>query len=261
MTAITSSQNPQIKHLAKLLSNSKYRREQKQAVLEGTHLLVSWLNSGNTPETVFIPQHRLNKPEIQALKHRLPEQICVITADDALNKISSLSNADEITAIIKLPEKHTPFTTGDCVVLDRVQDPGNMGTVLRSATAAGIKQVILGKGCADAWSPKVLRAGMGAHFLLSICERVDLNAWHANYTHAIYATALTGKNPQNLYHLDLRSPAAWLFGNEGSGVATDLIECADSTVHIPMLGQTESLNIAMAATVCLFEQMRQRTHS
>ena len=116
---------------------------------------------------------------------------------------------------------------------------------------------MLNADSADAWSPKVLRAGMGAHFLLRIHSRVDLAQWRSGYQEKLWATALSGR-PQNLYTMALAEPAAWLFGNEGSGVSAAALALADGSVHIPMAGATESLNVAMAATVCLFEQMRQR---
>ena len=118
-------------------------------------------------------------------------------------------------------------------------------------------QIVLNADSADAWSPKVLRAGMGAHFLLRIHSRVDLAQWRSGYQEKLWATALSGR-PQNLYAMALAEPAAWLFGNEGSGVSAAALALADGSVHIPMAGATESLNVAMAATVCLFEQMRQR---
>ena len=143
------------------------------------------------------------------------------------------------------------------MVLERVQDPGNVGTILRSAAASGVGQIVLNADSADAWSPKVLRAGMGAHFLLRIHSRVDLAQWRSGYQEKLWVTALSGR-PQNLYKMALAEPAAWLFGNEGSGVSAAALALADGSVHIPMAGATESLNVAMAATVCLFEQMRQR---
>ncbi|MCD0217627.1 RNA methyltransferase, partial [Enterobacter hormaechei subsp. steigerwaltii] len=104
------------------------------------------------------------------------------------------------------------------MVLDGVQDPGNVGTVLRSAAAAGIGVVVLGKGCADAWSPKVLRAGMGAHFLLDIYSQADLEIWLASYKGRVFATALREEKQAVLYGEDLCEPTAWVFGNEGAGV-------------------------------------------
>lgn len=258
MTTIASIHNAQLKHLSKLVHHSKHRRTQGQAVLEGIHLLDAYLNSGYLPIQVYVPETRLADQEIQALLSRLPENHISIVAGNLLGKIGSLEVANEIMSLILLPTDIKQPENGDCVVLDCVQDPGNIGTVLRSAAASGIRQIVLGQGCADAFSPKVLRAGMGAHFLLDICERVDLVAWLSAYQGCSLATTLNHARPHSLYELDLRMPCAWLFGNEGNGLSAPLLEAADCGVHIPMPGATESLNIAMAATVCLFEQMRQR---
>ena len=143
------------------------------------------------------------------------------------------------------------------MVLERIQDPGNIGTILRSAAAAGVGQVVLSADCADTWSPKVLRAGMGAHFALRLFVEPDLAAWRERCHVPLLVTALR-RNSVSLYDYDLRAPAAWLFGNEGAGVSGTMLAAASRLVHIPMAAQTESLNVAMAATVCLFEQMRQR---
>lgn len=255
---IQSAQNEQLKHLAKLLSQSKYRRQEHEAVLEGVHLLDAYLNAQQQPKQVWIPENRWADVDIQQLACRLPENRITLVSDNVLSKISSLTHANDIMTLIQQPETRALPTYGDCVVLDRVQDPGNIGTVLRSAAAAGIKTIILGEGCADAYAPKVLRAGMGAHFLLNIHERVDLIAWRAHYHDRVLATALLESKQSSLYDLALRIPSAWLMGNEGSGISAELLAQADECVKIPMLGQTESLNIAMAATICLFEQMRQR---
>ncbi|ULJ67682.1 TrmH family RNA methyltransferase [Wielerella bovis] len=254
---IQSPHNPQLKHLAKLLSASKHRREHQQAVLEGAHLLSAYLDAGNTPEHVYIPEYRQMQPEIRALIFRLPEHQYTIVSNNLLKKISSLNDADDIMTLIALPQTRQPENS-DCIVLERVQDAGNVGTVLRSAAASGIKTIILSEGCADAYSPKVLRAGMGAHFLLHIHERVNLAEWRSHYPHRVLATALTEHNNFSLYDLDLRQPNAWIFGNEGAGISAETLAQANASVKIPMLGATESLNIAMAATICLFEQMRQR---
>ena len=257
MSTIQSPHNPQLKHLAKILTASKHRRTHQQAALEGTHLLAAYLDAGNTPQQVYIPEPKFRQPETATLIARLPENRITPVAPNLLQKISSLDHADDIISLIALPQPAPP-SSGDCIVLDAVQDAGNVGTVLRSAAAAGIHNVVLGLGCADAYSPKVLRAGMGAHFALALHERVNLRDWLANYPQRTLATALTEHNNFSLYDLNLRQPSAWIFGNEGSGVSPDIIAAADATVKIPMQGAVESLNIAQAATICLFEQMRQR---
>lgn len=258
MKIIQSVQNEQIKHLGKLLNQSKARRIHQQTVLEGIHLIQAYLDSGQLPKCLYIPMHKQTNAEVINLIQAVPENICIVVADDVLKKISQLSLADDLMALIEIPKFEVIPNQGDCVVLDAIQDPGNMGTVLRSAVAAGINKVILGNGCVDVFSPKVLRAGMGAHFDLELFERVDLIKWCEAYQNRILATALTEKQLFSLYDIDLSEPSAWVFGNEGQGISPAILAKADMGIRIPMLGNIESLNIAMAATVCLFEQMRQR---
>ena len=258
MKSITSAQNEQLKHLSKLLTQSKARLEYGQTVLEGVHLLQVYLEAGYKPKQVYLPESKNTHPEIRNLISSLDEDGITWVGNEALSKITSLNDADDVMTWIEIPPQEDLPLSGDCVVLDRLQDPGNVGTVLRSAAASGIRQIVLGNDCVDIWSPKVLRAGMGAHFLLNIYSRVFLLQWLDAYQDKIWATALDGRNPSDLYQLDLNAPCAWVFGNEGSGVSREILEKVDGSVRIPMLGQTESLNVAMAATVCLFEQMRQR---
>ena len=257
MNTIESAQNPTLKHLAKLLRSARARRESGQAVLEGAHLLSAYLQAGEQVLQVYVPASKMQQPETARLLSQLPPERVVQTAGAALQKITSLTDAEEITALIALPPTEPFDAEADCVVLERIQDPGNIGTILRSAAAAGVGQVVLSADCADAWSPKVLRAGMGAHFALRLFVEPDLAAWRERCHVPLLATALH-RNSVSLYDCDLRAPAAWLFGNEGAGVSETMLAAASRLVHIPMAVQTESLNVAMAATVCLFEQMRQR---
>lgn len=258
MKQIISAQNEALKHLSKLLTQAKARREQQQAVLEGTHLLDAFLNAGGKPLQVFVPESKLEQAEVQGLLTRVERNRISVANSAALTKISSLTQAQDLMTQIALPANEMAPQTGDCVVLEQVQDPGNMGTILRSAAAAGVGQVVLSADCVDVWSPKVLRAAMGAHFLLKLSTRADLAAWRAHYRSPVWATALSDSKPHLLYELDLCGACAWIFGNEGSGISPAMQQAATGTVKIPMLGATESLNVAMAATICLFEQMRQR---
>ena len=143
---------------------------------------------------------------------------------------------------------------GDAVVLDAIQDAGNVGTLLRTAAAAGVRHVILGQGCAGAWTPRVLRAGQGAHFVLSVHEDADLADFMADYEGTTVVTCLDGA--LSLYDARWQGPVAWVFGAEGQGVRRELIDIARLRVRIPMPGQVESLNVAAAAAVCLFEGVR-----
>ena len=141
------------------------------------------------------------------------------------------------------------------VLLDDVQDPGNVGTIMRTAVAAGVSNVYLSHGCADVWSPKVLRAAMGAHFQVRVSSDVDLLQLLERHAGKIVVTDLVAR--QSLYDVDLRGPVCMIFGNEGAGVSEPLKAVAGEKVLIPMPGKIESLNVAAAAAICLFERVRQ----
>lgn len=159
-------------------------------------------------------------------------------------------------AIIALPQIQSPWlATVDTLILDRIQDPGNVGTLLRSAAAVGIQQVLSTTGTASLWSPKVLRAAMGAHFSLQLFEMIENQDILQNFHIPVYATS--SHRPASIYQLDLSSPCVWILGNEGQGVHPELLTQAQS-VTIPQPGGQESLNVAIAGSVCLFEMMRQR---
>lgn len=206
MKLITSAQNEQLKHLFRLLTQAKARRESGETVLEGVHLLQTYLQSGGTPKQVYLPEKKQQHTEIQEITAQLDEGLITWVGNEALSKITSLTDADDVMTWIDIPKQTGLPSDGDCVVLERVQDPGNAGTILRSAAAAGVRQIVCSNDSVDIWSPKVLRAGMGAHFLLSIFSRVELSAWMETYQHPIWATALGGRNI-GLYEMNLSQPA------------------------------------------------------
>jgi RNA methyltransferase, TrmH family len=142
------------------------------------------------------------------------------------------------------------------VLLEAIQDPGNFGSILRSAAAAGAGAVYLSHGCADPWSPKTLRAAMGAHFLLPIYEQSNLAEVARIFKGKVIASTPDAKN--TLYQTRLAGPVALVFGNEGAGLSEALLQACGERVRIPMHGGTESLNVAAAAAVCFFERVRQR---
>ena len=254
MKQIQSRDNPQLKPLRRLATSSRERRNASATLIDGIHLYRSALEAGVRPRQTIVAERALHHPEIAAL---LTGPGDVLLLGDAL--FDELSPSDTPTGLLGLidipPPPDTPVR-GDCLVLDAVQDSGNLGTLLRAAWAVGVRDVLLTTGCAQAWSPKVLRAGQGAHFGLDIREHCDVAAALADHAGKIVATRLDAR--ESLYALDLRGPVAWLFGNEGAGLSPALSALATHPVIIPMPGAAESLNVAMAATVCLFEQARQR---
>lgn len=255
---IQSSSNAQIKHLAKLIKQRHYRQANQQFVLEGIHLLQTFMEAGWQSERLYIPQHCLNTAEVQTILSLTDERKFIEVNNQIIRKISSLTEADQPTAIFSLREDPPIDLNKDVIALENIQNPGNVGTILRSAVATGINQVVLNKHCADIWSPKVLRAAMGAHAYIQFYEVDNIAAWCMAYPNNTYATLL---NPaaKSLYDLSLIQPAAWIFGNEGNGISQETQNAVKEHVIIPMTGPTESLNVAMAASICLFEQQRQRT--
>jgi TrmH family RNA methyltransferase len=183
---------------------------------------------------------------------------CVILPDALYNALSQVENGVGILFVVDTPQPVMPRKLSrSAVLLDNLQDPGNLGSILRSAAAAGIEYVFCGHGTAFAWSPKVLRAGMGAHFLLDIFEHVDLRPL-VEHT-AIPVLATSSHASRRVYDMNLNGEVVWLFGHEGQGVSEDLLALATERVAIPHLGAVESLNVAASAAICFFEQVRQKT--
>ena len=181
----------------------------------------------------------------------------VVLADALMRELGLVDTPSGLLALAPIPAAGgKPDLAADAILLDGVQDPGNVGTLLRTAAAAGIRQALLSPGCAAAWSPKVLRAGQGAHFVLAIHEEADLEAFAATYRGTLAVTTL--EDSLSLYAAEWQSPLAWVFGAEGQGVRRALLDRAGLKIRIPMPGAVESLNVGAAAAVCLFEAVRRR---
>ncbi len=253
---IRSRDNPQVKALVKLASSSRERRETGTTLLEGEHLVRAYRESGGRAETIFAAETAMAKPEIRALLEGAPADARLVLADRLVDQISQLVSAAGIAAVIRTPQPSpVPRTLSSCLLLENVQDPGNLGSILRTAVAAGIPHVFLSRGSVFAWSGKVIRAGMGAHFFLSIFEDVDLSEFGRVFRGPV--VALEPRAQASLYELDLHGPVAWVFGNEGAGLSEGARRLATHRVRIPMPGPAESLNVAAAVAICLFEQVRQ----
>ena len=254
MKTITSRENPLLKSTRKLAASSKERKKAGKTLLDGIHLVVAYHQAGGLPEAVMVSASAQNHPEIQDFLRKAPPENLIVLSDELFRDISTVDTPTGIVALIRISQP-AEGETDCCALLEDVQDPGNLGSILRSAAAAGIGRVYLSPGCADAWSPKVLRAGMGAHFHLSIHENSDLLAAAQNFPGQVVATTLGAE--KTLFNLDLSGPTAFVIGNEGAGISEDLLAVADSRVTIPMPGTAESLNAAAAAAICFFERVRQ----
>ena len=257
MKSIRSRDNAQVKALIKLAGSSRERRRTGSTILEGERLVRAYQETGGVPETILASESAFARPEIRTFLEETPARGRLVLADALLERISQLVSAAGVAAVVRTPRAGpVPPILSSCLLLENIQDPGNLGSILRTAVAAGIARVLLTRGSVFAWSPKVIRAGMGAHFSLSIFEDVDLGEIARAFSGRIIATE--PKAGSSLYELDLRGPVAWLFGNEGSGLSPESRALATDHVHIPMPGPAESLNVAAAAAICLFEQIRQQ---
>ncbi len=257
MKQITSRDNPTVKHLHALATSARARRTSGETLLDGAHVLGVALERGVRPTRVVVSESGLRQPEIAALVARCAADSCIELPDRLFAHVSPVDAPSGVLAVIPIPSPAAAtLPAGDCVVLDAVQDPGNLGTILRTAAAAGVVDVLLTKGCAQAWAPRVVRAAMGAHFGLKIREDVDAAAALAGFRGIVVAADL--RDAVELYDLDLRAAVAWLFGSEGQGLSPAVAALATQRVLIPMPGGMESLNVGVAAGVCLFEQLRQR---
>ena len=256
LKTVTSRDNPLYKQLRLLASTSQARKKEGLSMLDGVHLVRAYVEQCGAPALMAVSESGIKRPEIAGLVKRCGVQVLQVP-DALLESISAVEHGAGVVAAVATPREALPPTVSeDCLLLDHVQDPGNMGSILRSAAAAGVRRVFCSRKTVYAWSPKVLRAGQGAHFGLSIVEGVELEEVIARLTIPLVATS--SHAVKTLHSLNLTSPMAWVFGNEGAGVSPALLQRATWQTKIPMPGGAESLNVAAAAAVCLFEAVRQR---
>lgn len=254
---VTSRDNAQFKQLVKLATSSRERKAIGATLLDGPHLVGAYHASGRIAETLVVADGALEKPEVSELFEAAAAKQRLILPDRLFGDIAQVATPTGIAAVIATPgNPPPPDQLETCLLLDGLQDWGNVGSMLRTAVAAGIRQVFLSPGSVFAWSPKTLRAGQGAHFFLQIHEGVDLVALARRHPGAVIATEARAET--SVFATDLRGPTAWAFGNEGAGLSRELADAATLRLRIPMPGATESLNVAAAAAICLFEQVRQR---
>ena len=250
---ITSRDNPSFKGLRAVVDDP---RRQGRAWLDGIHLVTTCLDRGVGIRQLLASESGQRNAVIAVLLKRAAGVDCLILRDSLFREISGLGSPTGVAAVIDIPPVPADGISGDAVLLDAVQDAGNVGAILRTVAAVGVRDVLLGPGCAGAWSPRVLRAGQGAHFSLAIREQVDLAA--ALTASSAISLATVARGGTSLYEVDLTGPILWLVGNEGAGLSPELVAAAKIRATIPLAGGTESLNVAAATAVCLFEASRQR---
>lgn len=253
---IASRDNPDYR-LWLRLAQGRAPRNESRILLEGEHLCRAWVDRYGRAPLAILDERAIQTGAGQWLLDRAGTR-CVTLQPALAQGLSQVAHGPPgLFLLVRPPQPALPERiAGSSIWLDRVQDPGNLGALLRTAAAAGLTQAYLSPGCAAAWSPKVLRGGQGAHFALHIHEGVQLQAAVDRLDVPLAVTALDAA--QDLYALDLRRPCAWVFGNEGAGVDPALSAAAALRVRIGHSDAVESLNVAAAAAVCLFEQRRQQ---
>jgi TrmH family RNA methyltransferase len=252
MSPLSSRDNPKVKHWAMLAKDARYRRTQRRALIEGPHLLAAALEHDHKPVAVLATEKAAADPEIGGLIARCGLR-AVMLAESVFGSISDVETPQGIAAEIPIPDE----AEGDglaTVFLEGVQDPSNVGAIVRSAAAFGIGRVLLDRDCADAWSPKALRAGMGGHFALRVYETSRLAAHMDAFKGTLACAIPRGGVP--LGEAPLSGPVGWIFGAEGRGLREETLRKAAVRVTIPMAQGTESLNVAAAASICFYETLR-----
>ena len=252
--AITSPDNPLLMRLRKLTGDPAGYRKHGLVWLAGDHLCSAFLSRGGHATEALITEEAWCRSELRALAERA--QAVIVLPAALMKGIGGLESPAPLGFVVPWSGSGALICDAPSVVLDRLQDAGNVGAVLRSAAAFGFSQVIALKGTAALWSPKVLRAGMGAHFALNLVEGVDETALDSLQVPRL---ATSSHASQALQEVVLPWPCAWVLGQEGQGLSDSLLARCSQALRIPQPGGEESLNVAAAAAVCLYESARQRS--
>jgi TrmH family RNA methyltransferase len=253
VTAITSKGNALLARWRRLASDPGGYRKSGEVLLEGEHLCTAWRLRGQAAPQAVVSESAWAMPGLRELASSAAE--VAVVSDAVMAGLGTLDSPAAIAFLVRAPEAAAPRPCEPTLVLDRVQDPGNVGSMLRSAAAFGFTQVIALAGTAALWSPKVVRAGMGAHFGLHLCEGADGSSL------AVLEVPLFGTSPRasaGVDTVDLPWPCGWVLGHEGQGIAPSVAARCAALLSIPQPGGEESLNVAAAAAVCLYESARRR---
>jgi TrmH family RNA methyltransferase len=253
--AISSRDNPLFRRLKKLAESARARREARMTLLDGEHLLAAYLDAGGEPHTL-VRAASFDAGKFAPLAARCPRAKSVVLPDALFAELAPVATPTGVLAEAAWLAPTARDTIPLVLVLEDIQDPGNLGSMLRTGAAAGATTAVLSKGCHDPWSPKALRGGQGAQFVLPLQLGTDLVAWLSGFAGRSVALALA--EDSDFYALDLSGPLALIVGNEGAGLSAAVREGASVRAHIPMAGRVESLNASAALAVAVFEAVRQR---
>ena len=259
MQVITSKDNEKVKHIKKL-KDKKYRDEKGQFIIEGIKMLEEAIKENADIDTIIICEECIKKETLDSkFLYEIANKECIYVTEKIYNTLTDVINPQGILAIVNKPNKvkEINYKEDFILVLDNLQDPGNMGTILRTVDSVNLKQIIVSKNTTDAYNPKVVRSTMGAIFRVNIIESEDLLKTIDEIKKQKYKVLVTSLNTdKNLYDVQLKKVAV-VIGNESKGVSKEILEKVDKHIKIPMLGKTESLNASVAASIIMYEYVRQ----
>ena len=260
MQVITSKDNELVKHIRKL-KDKKYRDESNEFIIEGTNLIEEAVKEKAKIKKVIICEDTTKTYEIPtSIRLEIAKYECIYVSEKIFNLITQVTNPQGIMAVVEktTKEDEIDYTQDLIVMLDDIQDPGNLGTILRTIDSIGLKQIIVSKETADAFNPKVVRSTMGAIFRIKIIESENLIDTIKNIKKHHFKLVVTSLQTDNtIYDINYNKKII-VIGNEGNGVSKEIQDMADEKIKIPMLGKTESLNASVATGIVLYEYVRQK---
>ena len=255
---ITSSQNSKIKLVRALLGRARERREANAFVVEGVRLVEEAVKSNWKIQFALYDETLSERGELQAEGLRSRGVDVEMVSERLMKSLSETETPQGILAVLTHTQLPIQNPLNFVLIPDQIRDPGNLGTLLRSAAAAGVQAVLLPPETTDAFAPKVVRSGMGAHFRLAIRSMNWEEIWQVGKS-AELQIYLADMDGQSCWETDLRRPLALLVGGEAEGASEEARKLADQTISIPMVGRVESLNAGVAGSVLMFEVVRQRS--
>ncbi len=258
MQVITSKDNEVVKDIRKL-KEKKFRDEKNQFIVEGIKLVAEAIEEKTNIDSVVVCEDCVNDGSIdKKLLYEIARFKCVYVTEKIFDTLTDVSNPQGILAVINRENQknNIDYSQDFIVVLDGIQDPGNLGTILRTVDAAGLNQIILSKETADSFNPKVVRSTMGGIFRVNMIKSENLVDTLKGLQENGFEVVVTSLNTNNSIYSVNYNKKVIVIGNEANGVSKEIQELADKKVKIPMLGKTESLNASVAAGIMIYEYVR-----
>ncbi len=260
MQRITSKENEFIKHVKKL-KDKKYRDIENEYMIEGIKLIAEAIQEkAPIQQIILCDDCEKNEAIPKDLMYEIAKYDCIYVTEKIFKYLSDVQEPQGILAIIEKnnQEMEIDYSQDIMVVLDDIQDPGNLGTILRTVDSVGLTQILVSKGTADAYNPKVVRSTMGAIFRVKIIECEDLKQTLKEIKKHKFKIVVSSLQTQNTIYDIGYNKKVIIIGNEANGVEREIQDMADEKVRIPMLGKTESLNASVATGIILYEYVRQK---